>query len=63
MKEAATQALRAWRGPSLLLLLVLAATLLVFTDANAFAQGVAGWLREGFFVVYVDAAGFVSGCF
>lgn len=62
MKDAAW-ALRAWRRRSHLPLLVLAAMLLVFLDANAFARGAAGWLREGFLAAYVDAQIFVGGCF
>ena len=63
MKGAAGRALRAWRGPSLLLLPVLVATLLIFMDANTFAWRAVGWIHEGFLAAYIDAESFVSGCF
>jgi hypothetical protein len=63
MKGAATPALRAWRSLSLLLLLVSAATPLVFREANTFVWRAVGWLHEGFLAAYVDAGSVVSGCF
>lgn len=63
MKDAATRSLRIWRSLSLLLLLVSAATPLVFREANTFVWRAAGWLHEGFLAVYVDAGSIISGCF
>lgn len=63
MKDTAARSFRAWHSLLLLLLLVLAATPLVFREANTFIWRAADWFHEGFLAAYIDAGSVVSGCF